>query len=260
MSVPRPASTAQTAAFLLPAPASAARFVTAGDDERLRCASLLKPLLCWAAATLAPYVTAPAEWERLAHDAVAVSANEPAARMWEACGADTLLDALAHKTAVRLPLECGGTRSFGRVLITADDVARGYARLAASGDTAAGLVRRWMLDVPDRQTFAVRPLVARRLGVAASHVAVKAGWFCDTDEQRIRTHVVTMTATDAGIVGTVVLTALPAGDAVRRAYTAAYRDGDEVLGLHEQHAGPTVRKATEQAAAAALSRVSAGRL
>jgi hypothetical protein len=227
--------------------------VTDGDDERLRCASALKPLLFWAAAGLAPYDTAPGDWERLAREAITVSANDPTAHVWEACGAEALLDALARLTAVRLPLEAGGTRSFGRVLITADDVARSYAPLAASGHTAAALVRRWMLDVPDRQTFGVRPLVARRLGVAASEVAVKSGWFCDTDEQRIRTHVVTMTATAAGVVGTVVLTAVPAGEDVRRAYSALYRDGDEVLGLHEQHAGTTVRTATEQAAGTALS-------
>jgi hypothetical protein len=173
--------------------------------------------------------------------------------VWETCGAETLLDALARLTAVRLPLEAGGARSFGRVLITADDVARCYARLAASENAAAGRVRGWMLDVPDRQTFGVRPPVADRLGVDASEVAVKSGWFCDTDERRIRTHVVTMTATASGVVGTAVLTAVPADDAVRRAYTALYRHGDEVLDLHEQHAGTAVRAATEQAAGAALS-------
>lgn len=214
---------------------------------------MLKPLLFWAASTLAPYVTAPAEWERLAHGGVAVSANDPAAQVWEACGAGTLLDALAHRTAVRLPLEGGGARSFGRVLVTADEVARSYAGLAASGDGAASLVRTWMLEVPDRQTFGVRPLIARRLGVAGSRIAVKSGWFCDTDEQRIRTHVVTMTPTAGGVVGTVVLTAFPADEAIRRAYTALYRHGDEVLGLHEQHAGAAVRAATEHAASAALS-------
>jgi hypothetical protein len=106
-----------------------------------------------------------------------------------------------------------------------------------------------MLDVPDRQTFAVRPLVARSLGVAESRVGVKCGWFCDTDECRVRTHVVTVTSTAAGVIGTVVLTALPAAEAFRRAYTDLYRYGDEVLELHEQHAGVTVRAATEQALA-----------
>ena len=211
--------------------------------------------MLWAAATVAPYAGAAAAWERLARDAVTLSANDPTAHVWQACGAETLLDALARRTAVALPLEGGGTRSFGRVLVTARDVARCYAALAASGDTAAGLVRRWMLDVPGRQTFGVRPPVARALGARAAQVAVKCGWFCDTDEERIRTHVVTLTATAAGVTGTVVLTALPATAAVRRAYTAAYRDGDEVLGVHELHAGPTVLAATQQAAAAALALV-----
>ncbi len=205
----------------------------------------------WAAAGLAPYAGAPAEWQRLARDGVAVSANAPTAEVWGACGAETLLGALARRTAVRLALEAGGTRSFGRVLVTADDVARCYACLAAAGDSAAGLVRGWMRDVPERQTFGVRRPVARALGAAAAQVAVKSGWFCDAGEERIRTHVVTLTPTAAGLVGTVVLTALPASVAVRRAYTAAYRFGDEVLGVHEQHAGPTVRAASERAAGAA---------
>jgi hypothetical protein len=227
--------------------------VTDGGDERLRCASLLKPLLFWAAAGLQPYATAPDEWERLARDAITVSANDPTAHVWRACGAEALLDAVAARTAVALPLEAGGARSFGRVLVTADDVARSYARLAVSAERAAVLVRRWMLAVPDRQTFGVRPLLARRLRLPGSAVAVKSGWFCDTDEQRIRTHVVTMTATAAGVVGTVVLTAIPAGAAVRRAYSGVYRTGEEVLGLHEQHAGAILRAASEQAAAAALA-------
>jgi hypothetical protein len=244
--------TVQTAAFLLPPAESTALFTMDDAVERLRCASVLKPLVFWAAAGLPPYVGAPADWERLARDGVTVSANDSTVEVWQTCGGEPLLDALADRTGLRLPLESGGERAFGRVLITADDLARGYARLAASGDAAAGRVRRWMLDVPDRQTFGVRPLVARRLGVPASHVAVKSGWFCDSDEQRIRTHVVTMTETRAGIVGTAVLTALPADQALRRAYTATYRHGEEVLELHEQHAGSTVRAATEQAAGVAL--------
>jgi hypothetical protein len=242
----------QAAAFLLPAGASAAAFVPDGGELRLRCASVLKPLLFWAAAGLDPYSGAPADWEHLARDGVTISANDPTTEMWDACAAGPLLDALTDHTDVRLPLEPGGERSWGRLLVTADDVAHGYARLAASGDAAARRVRQWMLDVPDRQTFGVRPLVGSRLGVPASQVAVKCGWFCDADEQRIRTHVVTMTPTGAGIVGTAVLTALPVDEDFRRAYAATYRHGDEVLDLHEQHAGPVVRAATEEAAAAVL--------
>jgi hypothetical protein len=242
-------TTVQSAGFLLPAGAPAARFVGGGDDERLRCASVLKPLVFWAAAGLPPYVAAPQEWERLARDGVTVSANAPTVKAWQACSGWALLDFLEDRTGVRLALEPGGERAFGRVLVSADEVARAYAGLAACLDEPARRVRRWMLDVPDRQTFGVRPLVAGRLGVAPSQVAVKCGWFCDADEQRIRTHVVTITETGAGIVGTAVLTALPVDEELRRAYAAAYREGDEVLALHEQHAGPTVRAATERAAA-----------
>jgi hypothetical protein len=250
-----PPRTVQTAAFLVPASGSGTRFVTEVADERLRCASVLKPLVFWTAAGLAPYAGAPDEWKRLARDAVTVSANGPTVQVWRTCGGGALLDALAVLTGVRLALERGGPRSFGRVLVTAGDVARGYACLAAAGDGAAGMVRGWMLDVPERQTFGVRPVVCDRLGVGAASVAVKCGWFCDADEQRIRTHAATLTATGLGVVGTVVLTALPVKGALCRAYAAAYRDGDEVLGAHEEHAGAVVRAATEGALGAALSLV-----
>ncbi len=253
MSVTAPPPTVQASAFVLPTATRSPLFVRDGSGERLRCASVIKPLLFWAAAHLPPYSAAPGSWERLAAEAVTVSANAPTVQMWRACGAGALLDGLEQRTGMRFPVERGGARSFGRVLVTADEVALGYARLAAAEDHSALLVRNWMLDVPDRQTFEVRPVIARTLGVTDSHVGVKCGWFCDTDETRVRTHVVTMTCTPDGVIGTVVLTALAAEEAFRRAHTDAYRYGDEVLELHEQHAGPTVRAATKLAAASALS-------
>ncbi|HTN24254.1 MAG TPA: hypothetical protein VL120_09735 [Solirubrobacteraceae bacterium] len=256
----RPTDTVQTAAFAVPAGAAEPAFAAAdGGAERLRCASVLKAPLLWAAAGLAPYAGAPADWERLAREAVTVSANAPTVEVWDACGGEALLGALAARTAARLELERepGSPRSFGRVLVGAQDVARAYAALALSDDGAARRVRGWMLEVPARQTFGVRAPVARGLGVDAASVGVKAGWFCDSDEERIRTHVVTVTATGAGVVGTVVLTALGAGAAARRAYSAAYRYGDEVLGVHEQHAGAVVRAATERALAAARTLLAA---
>jgi hypothetical protein len=237
----------QTAAFVVQSDGRPARFALGGGGERLRCASVLKPLVFWAADRLEPLRSDPARWERLARDAVVVSANAPTVEAWESCGGARLLDALAERVGVGFELEAGGERSFGRVLVDAADVARGYASLAASAQASAGRLLGWMRAVPERQTFGVRPIVARRLGVPQSAVAVKCGWFCDSDEQRIRTHVVTVTHTPAGAVGTVVLTALAFGEADRQAYAAAYSDGDEVLGWHERCAGEIVRAAGARA-------------
>jgi hypothetical protein len=242
----------QAASFVIRSDEISARFVIDGRHERMRCASVLKPLVFWAAGALPPLASAQDRWERLARAAVTVSGNDQTVEAWEACGGFAILDCLGEKTGVRLPLEAGGRRAFGRVLITAGDVARGYGALAASREANARRLLGWMLDVPDHQTFGVRPVVGRELGVSAASVAVKCGWFCDADEERIRTHVVTVTSTPAAIVGTVVLSAFPMDEASRRAYTAAYRSGDEVLSWHERHAGETVRVATEEAVAAAL--------
>jgi hypothetical protein len=245
----RETSTIQQAWFVLGGEGERLSLAQEGSQERLRCASVLKPLLFWAAGGLEPFGSESVRWKRLAMEAVTVSANGPTVEMWDACGGRSLLDALAAKTDVVVQLAPGGSRAFGRVLVAASDVSQAYARLAGSEERVPGRLLAWMREVPDRQTFGVRPAIARQLDVPPSSVAVKCGWFCDSDETRLRTQVVTVTTTPIAVVGTVVLTAIPIDESTRRTYADTYREGDEVLGVHERVAGATLRAATEAAAA-----------
>jgi hypothetical protein len=147
---------------------------------------------------------------------------------------------------VALAAEPGGRRSFGRVLINAGDTARGYASLVEAGEPVGRRLLSWMRAVPERQTFGVRRLAAEELGVRPRDVAVKCGWYCARDEQRMRTHAVTVTSVGERVLGTAVLTALPLDDARRRSYARQYRGGEGVLDLHEAVAGPDLREATRE--------------
>jgi hypothetical protein len=97
---------------------------------RLVCASVLKPLVFWAAAQCRPYDNDSAGWAALAEPAVVMSDNDATVAAWTSVGGERMLDTLAGLTGVRWPLEPGGSRSFGRVLIRADEVAQSYAALA----------------------------------------------------------------------------------------------------------------------------------
>jgi hypothetical protein len=227
--------------------------VARGVTERLRCASLLKPLLFWAGAGAGARVFADHDtWAAAASAAVVRSANDPTVGLWNACGADRLLALLAERTRRSWTVEPGGSRGFGRVLITATDAAAGYAALALAarngGDGIAPQLLEWMRCVPEHQTFGARRAAAEQLGVPAAAVAVKCGWFCAEDETRLRTHAVTLTDTPGGETrGSVVLTAIDAPAAVRAAYAEAYVHGDEVLHHHWELAADTVAAATRDA-------------
>jgi hypothetical protein len=240
----------QTAAFVVRG--DRVRMTAApGETGRLRCASLLKPLLFWAGAGAGVFADHDA-WAAAASAAVVRSANDPTVGLWDACGADRLLALLAERTRRSWAVEPGGSRGFGRILITATDAAAGYAALAlAARNGRAGTAPQlleWMRSVPERQAFGARRAAAEQLGVPAAAVAVKCGWFCDEDETRLRTHAVTLTDTPGGDTrGSVVLTAIDAPAAVRAAYAQAYVHGDEVLHHHWELAADTVAAATRDA-------------
>jgi hypothetical protein len=218
------------------------------DTVRLRCASVLKPLLCWAAATLPAYRDNFAQWAALAEPAVRISANEPTVSLWERCGADGLLRALATRTGRDWPLEPGGARSFGRVLIRADDVAWGYGALAAAaaaGDIVARRLLDWMRSVPDGQTFGARSAVATAAAVPPATIAVKSGWFCDADETALRTHTVTVLSAPTPSLVTAVLTAVRPDPVDRARYAEAYAAGEDVIGMHQRYAGDLIATNTE---------------
>jgi hypothetical protein len=217
-------------------------------DDAVRCASVLKPLYFWAAASLPACSGDHEAWARLAEPAVARSANEPTVAIWERCGARALLDAIARLTGVRWRSDPTAVRSFGRVLVTADGVARAYAALAVAAraeDPIAARLLGWMRAVPERQTFGARAAAAERLAVAPHEVAVKTGWFIDADETALRTHAVTIAlAPDGTVRGTAVLTALPVSEAVRIRHATTYLQGDEVLPIHWEHAAETISRTT----------------
>jgi hypothetical protein len=236
------------AAFTVPAAASEPRVTHLGRSERrVRCASVLKPLYFWAASTLPAFCDDPARWAELADPAVTLSANDPTVSIWQSCGPEALLDAIARLTGVRLRSDPTAQRSFGRVLVHADEVASAYAALAVaarSEETAARLLG-WMRQVPERQTFGARAAAADRLGVDSTEVGVKTGWYIDADERELRTHAVTVTILAGGSVrGTAVLTALPVSETVRADYATTYVHGEEVLPIHWDHAAETISRTT----------------
>lgn len=215
---------------------------------RLRCASVLKPLYFWAASTLPAFRDDPEGWADLAQPAVTASANDPTVSIWRSCGPDALLDGIARLTGVQWHPDPSAERSFGRVLVGADEVARAYAALAASAwseDQAARRLLGWMREVPERQTFGARSAAAHALRVAEADVGVKTGWSIDADETALRTHAVTITVTADGTArGSAVLTALPVDETLRAGYATTYVHGEEVLPIHWDVAAETISRTT----------------
>ncbi len=220
----------------------------AGTGERLRCASVLKPLVFWAGA--ASFADSE-EWARAARPAVTVSSNDETVALWDACGGPELLAELAARTGREWPLDGAGPRSFGRVLVGAEDVAAGYAALVLAGrrgDDVAARLLDWMRAVPEGQTFGARRAAAAALGVPEAAVAMKSGWFVAGDETRLRTHAVTLAELpDGRVLGSAVLTAVEAPDDLRAAYAQEYVHGDEVLHHHDALAREIVEHETRQA-------------
>jgi hypothetical protein len=241
--------TVDGAAFTVGAAEREPRITQLGQPvPRVRCASVLKPLYFWAASTLPAFRDAPDRWAELAEPAVTKSANDPTVAIWRSCGPDALLDAIARLTGVTWQSDPSAERSFGRVLVRADEVARAYAALAVSASSeaaAAGQLLGWMRAVPDRQTFGARTAAAQVLGIHPGQVGVKTGWYVDADETALRTHAVTVTVSADGTGrGTAVLTALPVSETVRAAYATAYVHGEEVLPIHWDVAAETISRTT----------------
>jgi hypothetical protein len=207
---------------------------------RLRCASLLKPLLVWAATHDGPYADDPQRWAADAEPAVTVSDNAATNRIWHGTGPARLLDGIAAATGVRWTPPGADPTWFGGIEVSAAEVVTAYSGLAraATGDPAAARVLGWMRDVPPHQAFGARDAVAAALGGEAGTVAVKAGWFGHLDETAVRTHIVTIAERDGETVVVAALSALPHPDRDR------YRRGlvtGEVVDEHERLAGPLLR-------------------
>jgi hypothetical protein len=200
---------------------------------RLRCASVLKPLLVWAAGSGR---TGDGE------QAIRYSDNAATNRIWHAGPPQRILDRLAASTGVRWRPAAADPGWFGGVEVSAAELVTAYGALAraAAGDPAAARVIGWMGDVAPEQAFGVPDAVADTLGVPATTVAVKAGWIGHPDETVLRTHVVAIAERDGETVVVAALSALPY-PADRDRYQESLRAGHPVVDVHEQLAGPLLR-------------------
>lgn len=200
---------------------------------RLRCASVLKPLIVWTGGS-----GRTEDGER----AVRHSDNAATDRIWHAGPPSRILDRVAAATGVRWRTSGADPGWFGGVEVSATELVTAYGALAraAAGDPAAARVLGWMRAVEPEQAFGIPDAVADTLGVPASGVAVKAGWIGHPDESVLRTHVVAIAERDGETVVVAALTALPY-PADRDRYQDALRAGRPVVDVHEGHAGPLLR-------------------
>ncbi|HLU55458.1 MAG TPA: hypothetical protein VKZ81_08340 [Pseudonocardia sp.] len=200
---------------------------------RLRCASVLKPLIVWTGGG-----GRTDDGER----AVRFSDNAATNRIWHAGPPGRLLDRIASATGVRWRTASADPGWFGGVEVSATELVTAYGALAraAAGDPAAARVVGWMGAVPPEQAFGIPDALADTLGVPASAVAVKAGWIGHPDETALRTHAVAVAERDGETVVVAALTALPY-PADRERYQEALRAGRPVVDVHEQIAGPLLR-------------------
>jgi hypothetical protein len=200
---------------------------------RLRCASVLKPLIVWAAGGGR---TADGE------QAIRYSDNAATNRIWHAGPPLRILDRLAASTGVRWRQAGGDPGWFGGVEVSAAELVTAYGALAraSAADPAAERVMGWMVDVAAEQVFGVPDAVADTLGVPAATVAVKAGWIGHPDEIVLRTHAIAVAERDGETVVVAALSALPY-PADRDRYQQDLRAGRPVVDVHEQLAGPLLR-------------------
>jgi hypothetical protein len=106
--------------------------------DRLRCASLLKPLYCWAAAA---HVADQGFWRHHAEPAVITSSNSDTRALWMAVGPRVILAELRRRCGVSWRPANGDPSRFGSVEVAAAEVADAYAALSQSalaGDPVAG--------------------------------------------------------------------------------------------------------------------------
>jgi hypothetical protein len=196
---------------------------------RLRCASVLKPLVVWVAAG-----GRSEDGER----AICYSDNAATQRLWHGGPPPRILDRLAGSTGVRWRQAGADPSWFGGVEVSATELVTAYGALAR--DPSAARVLDWMRAVAPEQAFGVPGAVADTLGVPAGDVAVKAGWIGHPDETVLRTHAVAVAERDGEIVVVAALTALPY-PADRERYQEDLRAGRPVVDVHEALAGQLLR-------------------
>lgn len=207
----------------------------------VRGASVMKPLLAWAAAW-DPLVTDRAAWEVLARPAVTLSDNAATAALWSRSGREGLLAALNNRLGVAWRVEGHGEHPSLRVMVTASELAHAYATLASDDTDAGSHVRQWMRDVPTELTFGVRRVTCDTLGVNEEAVGVKCGWFGGE-----RAHAVVIVETEGGAIGAAVTTQRSASTSTRAAVRNAIGNDMKLAAAHDILAGEDIRAATRRA-------------
>jgi len=228
-----------------------AAFAVDGHGERseeidaappVRGASVVKPLLVWVAAGVEPFASDRDRWEEIGRPAVTVSDDAATAVLWSTVGEQSLLTELSARIAVAWSPAGGGEHPALRLMVTAGELAEAYLRLASDETPSGVLVRRWMREVPNVQTFDLRSVAAEATGCAKGSVGVKCGWF-----GLERAHAVVLVQLGERTLGAAVTTA-HRPDATSQA-KAHERSGD-VAGLalaHNELAGDAIRHATRRA-------------
>ncbi|GAA2683102.1 hypothetical protein [Nonomuraea recticatena] len=205
--------------------------------DRLRCASLLKPLYCWAAAA---HVADQGFWRHHAEPAVITSSNSDTRALWMAVGPRVILAELRRRCGVSWRPANGDPSRFGSVEVAAAEVADAYAALSQSalaGDPVAADVLSWMREVPADQAFGVRDVLR------VPEAAIKCGWYGGADESWLRTHaVVVIPRGGVGVTVVVGMTAqLYTDERQREIYHARVAEGLPVEAEHERVGGPLLR-------------------
>lgn len=208
---------------------------------RVRAASVLKPLLAWAAAKQTPFAHDPA-WADLAWAAITTSDNGATAELWSRAGGIELLEALNDLVGTRWRIGEGDEHPALRIMVTAVEVARGYAALAVDEAAAGAQVRRWMREVRQDHTFGLRVVARDALGVTEDAVGVKCGWFAGE-----RAHAAVTVDIEERSLGGVVLTSGVPDDVTRAAAQAASGDDVKLIAVHEAVAGEQLRNGIRQA-------------
>lgn len=199
-------------------------------SQRLRCASLLKPLYAWVA-------DRHEGWADAAEPAVTASSNADTLRLWLGTGPRLILDRLRRRTGVHWRMPATDPASFGSVEVTAEEVVLAYAALAQAGsfgDRDAQRILQWM--VAATRDFGVRALFPGETGV-------KCGWYGGAEESVLRTHAITVDRLDDGRVRLLCgLTALPYPHEEERArYQERLAAGEPLDDEHERVCGGLLR-------------------
>lgn len=220
--------------------------VVGDPGDRFRCASLLKPLLFWAATDLPGYTgEAYPRWRQAARAAVRVSDNEPTEALWSEVGGEALLGVLAARAGVAWAVNAERA-TFGAVLVTAAEVVTAYAALADAADHRQGQDRdakfllAMMARVPDAQSLGARAAVVAT-GHPRGNLAVKGGWDINPDETALRAHAVAILWRPSGQHQVAAaLTATPVAGADRDACLTGTDPGAAVLGWADRCGAPLI--------------------